>query len=306
MASEGSHDTNIILNDTLLSGIQNVSFQQNYNEEPLSLLGSAYASTQIQGPPTTTAKVDKLLLNRDFITGLTGSTGINGSFVYGENALIFDTAVLDGYSLSVGLDSDPEISFDFTIYGDLSGVAPTVTSTAIQGGIAPADLVSAATSDRTIAEINQTGIFIELVDNYDGSFAVSDHPDVGADNTVRIGKANAIQSFSFTETYQYQPKYKIGDHKPCQIDLIRPVQQSATVSIEIEDYTFKDKYASIPGKSLIASSFYRDKVVKLTLITKNGDKNIFELQNPYLSSETIGQGVGDTIVANLTYRGHKT
>ena len=306
MASEGSHDTNIILNDTLLSGIQNVSFQQNYSEEPVSLLGSAYSSTQIQGPPTTTAKVDKLLLNRDFITGLTGSTGINGVFAYGENALIFDTAVLDGYSLTVGLDSDPEISFDFTIYGDLSGVAPTVSRNAVNSPIVPADLVSAATSDRTIAEINQTGIFIELVDNYDGSFTVSDHPDVGADNTTRIGKANAIQSFSFTETYQYQPKYKIGDHKPCQIDLIKPIQQSATVSIEIEDYAFKDKYGNLPGKSVFASSFYRDKVVKLTLITKNGDKNIFELQNPYLSSETIGQGVGDTIVANLTYRGHKT
>jgi hypothetical protein len=165
MASEGSHDTNIILNDTLLSGIQNVSFQQNYSEEPLSLLGSAYSSTQIQGPPTTTAKVDKLLLNRDFITGLTGSTGIFGHFVYGDNFLQFDGAVLDGYSLSVGLESDPEISFDFTIYGDLSGVNPTLQNTLINTPIQTTDIISAATSDRAIAEINQTGIFIELTSN---------------------------------------------------------------------------------------------------------------------------------------------
>lgn len=290
MASEGSHDTNIILNDTLLSGIQNVSFQQNYNEEPLSLLGSAYASTQIQGPSTTTAKIDKLLLNRDFITGLTGSTGIFGQFVYGDNALIFDTAVLDGYSLSVGLNSDPQISFDFTIYGELSGINPV-----LHGPIQTPDFVSAATSDNSIAEINQTGILIELSSN--------DHPDIGSTTVTR---SNAVQSFTFTETYQYQPKYKIGDHKPSQIDLIKPVQQSATVSIEVEDYAFKDKYGNLPEKSIFGSDFYRNKTVKLTLRTKNDDKNVFELQNAYLSSETISQGVGDTIVANLTYRGHKT
>ena len=291
MASEGSHDTNIILNGTLLTGIQNISFQQNYNEEPLSLLGNAYASTQIQGPPTTTAKVDKLLLNRDFITGLTGSTGINGSFTYGDNALIFDTAVLDGYSLSVGLNSDPEISFDFTIHGDLSGINPELYASPILAS----SLTSAATSDNSIAEINQTGILIELSSN--------DHPDIGSTTTTR---SNAVQSFTFTETYQYQPKYKIGDHKPCQIDLIKPVQQSATVSIEVEDYAFKDKYGNLPEKSIFGSEFYRGKTVKLTLRTKNDDKNVFELQNAYLSSETISQGVGDTIVANLTFRGHKT
>ena len=76
MRSEGSHDTNVIINNTLLSGIQNISFQQNYNEEPVSLLGNGFASTVITSPPTTTAKIDKLLLNRDFITGLSGSTGI--------------------------------------------------------------------------------------------------------------------------------------------------------------------------------------------------------------------------------------
>ena len=34
--------------------------------------------------------------------------------------------------------------------------------------------------------------------------------------------------------------------------------------------------------------FYRDKTVKLTPNNKNGDKNVFELQNVHLSSETIG------------------
>ena len=51
--------------------------------------------------PTTTAKVDKLLLNRDFITGLTGS--INSVIYLWRQFLQFDGAVLDGYSLSVGI-----------------------------------------------------------------------------------------------------------------------------------------------------------------------------------------------------------
>ena len=299
--AEGSHDTNIIINDVLLSGIQNVSFQQNYNEDPVSLLGNPFATTLPTAPPTTTAKVDKFLLNKDIITGLTGSTGIFGSFVYGENVLQFDRAVLDGYSLSVDLNSDPAISFDFTVYGDLSGVNPTLALNTVNSPIKAADVISAATSDNAIAEINQTGMLIEL--------SSKEHPDPGADGTARIGKANAIQSFTFTETYQYQPKYKIGDIKPCQVDLIKPIEQSATVSIEVEDYSLGHKYGALPGKtnySDLSTNIYRDKIVKITLKTKNGDENVFELQNAHLVSETISAGVGDTVVANLTYRGYKT
>lgn len=299
--AEGSHDTNIIINDVLLSGIQNVSFQQNYNEDPVSLLGNPFATTLPTAPPTTTAKVDKFLLNKDIITGLTGSTGIFGSFVYGENILQFDGAVLDGYSLSVDLNSDPAISFDFTVYGDLSGINPDLALNIVNSPIKAADVISAATSDNTIAEINQTGMLIEL--------SSKEHPDPGADGTARIGKANAIQSFTFTETYQYQPKYKIGDIKPCQVDLIKPIEQSATVSIEVEDYSLGHKYGALPGKtnySDLSTNIYRDKIVKITLKTKNGDENVFELQNAHLVSESISAGVGDTVVANLTYRGYKT
>ena len=299
--AEGSHDTNIIINDVLLSGIQNVSFQQNYNEDPVSLLGNPFATTLPTAPPTTTAKVDKFLLNKDIITGLTGSTGIFGSFVYGENVLQFDRAVLDGYSLSVDLNSDPAISFDFTVYGDLSGINPDLALNIVNSPVKAADVISAATSDNTIAEINQTGMLIEL--------SSKEHPDPGADGTDRIGKANAIQSFTFTETYQYQPKYKIGDIRPCQVDLIRPIEQSATVSIEVEDYSLGHKYGALPGKthySDLSTNIYRDKIVKITLKTKNGDENVFELQNAHLVSESISAGVGDTVVANLTYRGYKT
>jgi hypothetical protein len=84
--------------------------------------------------------------------------------------------------------------------------------------------------------------------------------------------------------------------------------------MEVEDYAIQNRYNHLQGISeggLVDGAFndfaYRNtKIVKLTLTTKNGDKNVFELQNAYLSSETISQGVGDTIVANLTFRGHKT
>ncbi len=282
MASEGSHDTNIVINDTLLTGIQNISFQQNYNEEPVSLLGNAFSTTAVSSPPSTTAKIDKLLLNRDFITGLSGSTGISGQFIYGTNMMAFDSATLDGFSLSVAMGSNPAISFDFTVYGDMSG---NRNDTTLAGS-----KLNTAQKDNTIAEISQTGLQVVF------------------DEAVDIGGAgktnsNAVQSFNFTETYQYQPKYKIGDHKPCQVDLINPIEQSATIAIEVEDHFFKNKYDSIPGFG--TSSNYRDKNVKLTMRTRNGDTNVFELQNAHLVSETISAGVGDSVVANLTYRGHK-
>jgi len=264
MALEGSHEEHIIINQTLLTGVQNISFQQDVSEAPVSVLGNDFGGTTISGPTTVTASIDKLLLNSDFVTGLTGNTTISGQFEYGDNFIDFSQGVLNSYSVGATVGGLPEISFDLSIYGSLSG-----SDTSIR---------SSASTENAIQEVSQSGLIA----------------------TFDKGATNAVQSFSFSEAFNVQPIYGLGQNTPSHISIVGPIGQEATIAIEVEDYEFEETFSFLSG------SKDRNRTIQLQIRNKNNSTlNTFALENAHLVSESIGAGVGDTIVANLTYRGFK-
>lgn len=264
MASEGSHDSQIIINNRLLTGIQNVSFEQSVNENSLSVLGRNHATSAINGPTSVTASIDKVLLNSDYVTGLSGSSLISGQFIYGDNMLDFNSGVLNGYSVSSTIGETPKIAFDFTIYGDLKG---TDTSR-----------LSSATQDSGMAEVADTGI------------------------TVTFDKqpTNSIQSCTYTENYVVKPTYSVGLVRPSDIAVMGPIVQEATIAIDVEDYEIEDNFSFTND-----TTKNRDRDISLSIENITGGKNLFKLKNACLVSESISAGVGNTVVANLLYRGFK-
>jgi hypothetical protein len=263
MALEGSHEENIIINGTLLTGVQNVSFSQNVSENPVSMLGNDFAGTTISNPTTVTAAVDKFLLNSDFVTGLTGLTTISGQFEYGDNYLNFSQAVLNSYAVSASVGELPQISFDLSIYGSLSGSNESI--------------VSSASNENAIENVSQSGLIVTFDKN----------------------ETNAIQSFSFSETFNVQPIYGLGQNTPAHLSIIGPIAQEATISIEVEDYELEETFSFLSG------SKDRNRTIQLQISGNNGVLNTFALENAHLVSESITAGAGDTIVANLSYRGFK-
>ena len=263
MALEGSHEEHIIINGTLLTGIQNVSFQQEVNETPVSMLGNDFAGTTINGPTVVTAAIDKFLLNSDFVTGLTGLTTISGQFEYGDNFLDFNSGVLNSFAVSASVGALPQISFDLSIYGSLSG-----SDTSIR---------SSASTESAIEEVSQSGLIVTFDKN----------------------ATNAVQSFSFSETFNVQPIYGLGQNAPSHLSIIGPINQEATIAIEVEDYEFEETF------SFLSNSKDRNRTIKLQISGDGGILNTFALESGHLVSESISAGVGDTIVANLNYRGFK-
>lgn len=263
MALEGSHEEHIIINQTLLTGIQNVSFTQNVNELPVSVLGDDFGGTIINGPTTVTAAIDKLLLNSDFITGLTGIATISGQFEYGDNFLNFNSGVINSYAVSVSVGELPQISFDLSIYGSLSGSDISVRSS--------------ASNESNIEQVSQSGLVV----------------------TFDKDATNAVQSFNFSETFGVQPIYGLGKQTPSHISFVGPIAQEANIAIEIENYEFEETFSFLSG------SKDRNRTIELKISGDNGVLNTFTLESGHLVSESISAGVGDTIVANLIYRGYK-
>ena len=262
MALDGSHEEYIIINNTLLSAVQNVSFSQNVNESPISTLGNECAGTTIDSPTTVTAAIDKFLLNQEFVQTLTGLTDISGQFEYGDNILDFTTGVINGYSVAASVGELPQISFDLNIYGTLTG-----------GG---ASIRSSASSEPAIEEVPQDGLIV----------------------TFDKGGTNSVQSFNFSETFNVQPIYGLGQDTPSHISIVGPINQEATISMEVEDYEPEDTF------SFLDSAKARNRTIQIE-ISGSSVLNTFALENAYLVDESITAGVGDTIVANLTYRGYK-
>ena len=263
MALKGSHEEHIVVNETLLSGIQSISFSQNVQEQAVSYLGNDFGGTTINGPTIVTSAIDKILLNQDFITGLTGLTNISGQFEYGDNLANFSQAVLNGYAVSASLGEIPRISFDLSIYGSISGAENSIKST--------------ASNDNTFETVNQEKLII----------------------TYDKGVTNPIQSFNFSETFNVQPIYGVGQNTPSHISIVGPIVCEASISIEVEDYEFEETFSFLSG------SKNRSRDIKLQISGNSGILNTFEVSDASLISEDIAAGVGDTIIANFSYRGYK-
>ena len=264
MALEGSHEEHIIINGTLLQGVSNTSFEQNTDEQPVSMVGKEFAGKTITGPTEVTASIDKYLLNDDFVTTLTGLTNISGQFEYGDNFLDFSQAVINGYAVSTAVGSLPEISFDLSIYGSLSG-----SDTSIR---------SLASNESAINNVPESGLII----------------------TFDMNQTNAIQSFTFSETFNVQPTYGLGQKTPADISIVGPVVQEASISIEVEDYEIEETFSFLSG------SKDRARNIELKISGDNGVLNTFSLRNGCLAGESIVSSAGNTTIAQLTYRGYRT
>lgn len=218
MATEGAHDTNIYLStggvSKKLNSIQNISFKQDIQETPALVVGQEISPTQIDGPTQTTVSVDKILNNQDVIASLTNGVGAfadtSGHFKYGDNRLSFETACVNNFSVSAAINELPQASFDFTIYGSLSGTSKSVSSFLEE-------------EDRE--EIKPE----ELIVTFDKQ------------------STNAVQSFNYSEVFNKQATYGIGSTKPEDLQTVGPVLQEASIAIEVENYEPDETFSFLSG-----------------------------------------------------------
>jgi hypothetical protein len=246
-----------------LNSIQNISFNQGVQETPALVVGQSISPTTIDGPTQTKVSVDKILNNNDFIRTLTGLSNISGQFEYGDNFLSFNKTCLNNFSVSATINELPQASFDFTIYGSLSGTSNSLSSTAV--------------SDNTTEEIIPEGLLV----------------------TFDKQSTNAVQSFNYSEVINKQATYGIGSKEPSDIQTVGPILQEASIAIEVEDYEPEEPFSFLSG------SKDRNRTIKMEISGESSILNTFQLENGYLVGESVGVGIGDTIVANLQYRGYK-
>jgi hypothetical protein len=292
ISSIGSHESKVILNTTVCTGIQSISFSQNINEEFVSLVGNTAVPKQTTAPVVTTVSIDKLLVSEsDFIHKLTGinQTGISGSFQYGDRYMFFNNAVIDGYSVNASIGELPTISFDMSIYGDFSGGSFSIDGT----GSSPK---AVAQSDATVRPTLNSGIIFQYAD-------FGRNQDVLTDNHP--------QSFTYSEVYNWLPTYSISKngshHRPASINLLGPIQQSMSVTMDIHDtgiernYSFTGTQETVDRAGVSKGTVDRNRVVRAFI-----NSDIFQVKNASLTSQNLSQQVGDTTILTSQFDGYRT
>ena len=291
MAKNGSASEHLILDGKLCNGIQSVSFDISPVETSQSLIGGDESKFVATSPPRITAKVNKLLLNQDFITGLKDfkdsqgqATGFSGMLIYGDQNMSFRSGVLDGFSVTASTNDIPEISYDFTIYDALTGFASDHSNdTRISSNVTTPLSEASADSPKDIIPITGVNVTFDKTGTATG-----------------IGGLNAIESFSYTETYSYDVQYGIGvTGAPISIKMIDPIVQTATITIQAENYVFEDNYRAFTSNNVT------DRNIALEINGTGGSVNAFELSGASLINESISTQVGEVVSATLQYKGHK-
>ena len=265
MALAGHQDEQLILNTTKL---QAISFQQNIADEVVTTIGTKTRTPTVLGPNTVTAQVDKIVVNDSVtITGLAGQSNISGQFIYGDNVMDFNSGVLAGYSLSSSIGEPPSISFDFEIFGGLTGSGNSRASSA------------ETVADTGAGFIKTTGISI----------------------THDKGTSNNIQSITFSETYNFTPEYSLGSRVP-SINFFDNVNQTMQIELLVEDFSLDETFSFLQD-----SKERKRNIQFHAQFDGTGAGTGFNLtlESGHLVSESLRAGVGDQTIATLTYRGIK-
>lgn len=208
----GSEETNIILQDTLLEGITDVSFDYSIQEEAVLLLANRGINRKINRPTVASCSISKAYIRKDFIQQLTGYVNLSGQFVYGTNGLDFNGATITNYKISLNPEDIPRLSVDLKIYGDLK------PSTDLR--------LSSAAQDYEQKNISPTSIVFNL------------------DDTV-----SAVTSFDYSVEFDSIPTYEIESTKSSYSKILTPIKYSASANIEMLEQEFENMTGLLENES---------------------------------------------------------
>jgi len=116
----GSEESYIILQNTLLTGIKDVSFQSSVKQSSTKLLANKNITRRINGPADITCSFSKPYNGADFCQYLTGVTNLSGQFIYGENALNFTNAAISEYSFNLDERGLGQVQVQMKIHGEMT------------------------------------------------------------------------------------------------------------------------------------------------------------------------------------------
>lgn len=208
---------NFYLNNSLVSGIQNLSISYDNNINPSISIEDSNKNYFIRGPIIANIDLDYILSEEDRFINLTGRNPFSGKIEYGNNYFTFSSGYLTDYTLSYKLGEYPRVSVKALVFGEIA---------------------------------SSSGIF-----NYKPTllqnFKIGDNCYV--DLNLSEANSNRLQSFNINIGIPREGVYTIGNYLPDDVITKYPINISLNFDMSMSDYTqnkITDLFNSIITKDI--------------------------------------------------------
>lgn len=215
-----TENQNFYLNNSLISGVQNLSISYNNNIQPSLSIEDSSHNYYVSQPIIANIDLDYLLSSDDKFISYTGSSSFSGKVEYGNKYFTFSSGYLTNYSVNYRIGEYPQVNVRCIILGELG---------------------------------NASGNFIyapKILDN----FTIGDQCYV--DFNLNELNLNRLQSFSTNIEVPREAVYTIGNYLPDDVIIKYPINININMEFSMSDYTQEkvtNLFAGIVGRNTILS-----------------------------------------------------
>ena len=206
----GSEETKLILQNYEVTGITDVSFDSQIQEDAVALLTNRGITRKVNKGHIINCKISKPYLGKERFQEFTGITDLSGQFIYGENAVEFNGGAISSYSISVDTQGPPKVSIDMQIYGDFK----------------PTTNLASGLLDYEFEKLAPESVFIDLE-----------------------GRNSILTSFSYSVNFDIKPTYEINSVKSSTSKIFSPINYSVSAKILMDEQEFEDVASLIESET---------------------------------------------------------
>lgn len=286
--SYSNFEQRVVVNNYLLSGIQNIDGSYGISETPIRIAGVGFVDAMIERPLEGNFNISRKMVSHDPLLEL-NSQGkykydeeeIEGIILYDDKGFGFNKGRVTRYSVNCNVGEVPNIETDIIVYGDL-------------GKGVPENPFEGLLEHPPIKFPDQSSIKVSVSD-----FDI-----------------DAITSFSFSRSLQLVPIYTLpkGDSddwdngvagtknlEPVQIDTQYPIETDINFTMIANEYEvrqIKDRIQAAPKSNVtieIKDSFDNNYMI-----------NSYTGFNVRLIGETVNSTIDGEMSISLTYKGYET
>ena len=256
-----------------LSGIQSVNFNYRGAEAKLKPLGTKEGLTTHSGPVQQSVSLSRVLVYDDPIFSYTGDASISGSIYYGDAFYAFDSGYLSDYSVNCAVGAVPVVNTNFQIVSEMSEGDPYDTDLE--------QIIYPTPKNHPPLDVPTQG---SITVSCDGS------------------SSNRVIGFSYSIKCPRKTYLTIGDKEIQKVELLPPLEYTASVQLEVTDAFLQDAYKFLEVK--------QDKDVSIAISGRSneyyGSFHYLKIPNASLVSESLDISADGVGKLTLNYVGHSS
>ena len=254
-----NYDSKFYISGQEIPAIESINIGYNQQAQIVNPLGYSKGITIASAETQNSISISRYLTYQDPLLSYMGNTPIRGSIHYNSSSYGFASGYLTEYMINCAVGSVPKVTTNLKVFDKL-----------IRGYSAAGSVATP-----TMKTPTQGNIFITC-DN------VSSNRVVGFDYSVKMNR---------------KPIYTIGSNSPYSVELLPPLEYSASVQIEIDDAFMENSENFLTAKEN-KSIFLR--------IDYNDGSNLINLNIPKatLIGEQLTASADGVMKLTLNYNGH--